>query len=268
MNNLFRTLGFLTILYLISACAAKPIIEPTNYSPNQFWSDQTLREKSLKKILGKFKLYYNWEGDSVSGNGSMIAKMPNQLRLEARDLLGRVQYIVVLKKKKLTAYYPSQKVAYYDNHSGSVYLKKVMGTSFTFADFQLLLMGVLPNNMKKPKFDEWAWDAGRGAYEGVLGFKDKVLAIYVDPKFNSIKEISVESKEYDMKIEYEDFKECCAGKKEGFNVAQMVAMMSENPKAEIEVNWKELKQKSKLNAKAFILKLPKGVRTVHLKKED
>jgi Domain of unknown function (DUF4292) len=244
--------------------------KPTGLRPSEFWKDQTVRHYELNKISAKLSLRLEGKKEKVSGPGRMVAQFPKEVRLELRDPFGRVQYLVTLSEPHLVAYYPTQKLAYLDEHAGSRYLKKYMGANWTFQDLQSFILGMLPESTGQT-FETWDWDEGRGEYRGQLSWKGRRLTAWVDPVRALLTALKIEEPDQHVKIEYADFRLCCGnvgkmGNDSLVSIGQAVSIKIEESGTLLEVDWNEVKHLDRhYDPEIFQIVLPEDVTKIPLK---
>lgn len=233
---------FIVILFL-SQCSHFIKKEPKGFEQARFWKDQQQRAQLLNKISAKMTIYYEWKEKGIGGRANLLAHMPKNLRLEIRDPIGRLQHVLTLSKPKVVAYFPSNKVVYYDDQGGSLFFRRFFGAKMTVSDFHSLLVGVIPKELAKANFDEWHWNGKRGLYEGVLKSQKEKLIAFIDPERGMASEIIMENVDTVVKIEYGDFQSCCgATEPEGkLKLAFSLTLSNKNPRSSIDVTWQKLR---------------------------
>jgi|GEM_PF-1703486 len=260
---------FFSLLFL-SSCSHLPEKAPIAFTPTQFWNEQALRSSQVSRIFGKVKMHYRGKKESISGRGRVVAELPTRIRMELRDPLGRMRYLVTLAGGSLVAYYPTLKIAYLDARSGAAYLKRIVGTSLSFDELQSLMLGLLPKSLHQKSFKEWKWDGGKGLYRGTLEFEERLLTLGIDPKLIAIREAQVDSRKESLQLNYADFQPCCEaiGKlssKERVALAQSVNVSHLTSHSYIDVEWDEMRHfESPKNGEVYRVDLPEGVKTIPL----
>ena len=237
--------------------------------PNMFWQDQSDRRAFLSGFSGKLKLTYDGKSQSVSGKGRIVGKFPNLFRLELRDPIGRLHYVLTSKGSDLAAYYPRNRQALKDSSSGRLYFRRVLGSPFAFPDLAAFFVGVLPDRWDRKKFSSWAWDPEKGAYRGILEQDSEKLTVWVDSEFVGISAIQWETPAETIDAEYTGFEPCCEGGdkvKNLFRLASEVRVRIPSQQTAVEVSWSGLTRPSQeIPATAFELTPAPGDKVLELK---
>jgi outer membrane biogenesis lipoprotein LolB len=265
-----RAVALLTAVFVLASCVHKPPRQPTGLKESEFWKEQTTRSDAVKFLSAKLQLHYQGRSESVRGKGRMLSELPDRMRLELRDPLGRAQYIVAVSGERFTAYYPTQKRAYFDKQSGTAYMKRFLGVGFTFKDLQNLLLGLLPPGAKAEKFDEWGWAVAEEVYRGRLTRDGEKLVVDVDPDTGAIRELTWEWKGDVAHVTYGDFAPCCDGMRKTLNekpirLAAVVTVGLDRAASKVEAEWDDVTRlDAGMDSEIFSLALPEGVQKVLL----
>jgi hypothetical protein len=231
----------LALLLVLCGCAHRQPLPDPGLGPDLLWSDQSNRARLLSKISGRLTLSYEGNGQSVSGHGQVLADLKGKLRIELRDPLGRVQYLALLSKEHLVAYYPSEKAAYSDNRSGEKYLKKFLNIELSFADLEQLFLGLLPEGSSKG--DEWKWDPNEGVYATSVKRGDRRYSVEVDGKLGAIRKLTIELPRQKIEVVYSEFKVAGGNvntARDSVWLAHVVEIHHQASQSSIEVDWKEV----------------------------
>jgi outer membrane biogenesis lipoprotein LolB len=248
-----KLLIFSSLLLLVGCQHVSPR-QPTGLTASAFWKDQQNRLAETGRLAGKIAVRLQGKKDRISGRGRLLAVMPDQIRLELRDPLGRMQYALSLHGKDAVAYYPSQKLAYLDSRSGFEYLKRFLGLELTLAELEQVFVGVLPG-ARKSELTGWEWDREKGYYRATLPPEpnsDNVrkITIFVDGRTAALAELEVETKHETLRIVYTDPEPCCdrrakLGEGTAVAVGQTVSIHLENARASVEVEWENITKLAK-----------------------
>ncbi len=150
-NSPLLSVGYLGIVLLLACCAHAPPKSPTGLKLDSVLRDQSKRLTLAKALAGKMWLHYEGKKESGTGQGWVISQLPGESRLELRDPLGRLRYLVVLNGQQFMAVYPTERIAYLDEKAGSAYLERLLGSDFSFRDLQLIFLGILPGWSEQPE---------------------------------------------------------------------------------------------------------------------
>lgn len=256
------------LLILIVSCSHTPVVvsPPRDIPQPEFWQGQELRTQSTRRLQGTVVVRAQWKKQRLTGRGQFLTQLPAQVRMELRDPLGRLQYLLNLSGSNVTAYYPREKLVYLDEKSGEAYLTKFMGLDITLPELQDFLIGRIPNRFETiPQFDEWAWEGATGYYRGVMKWGGRHLVAEVDPRTLALKALRIENKIEEILIQYKDFAPCCHPTK-NIQVAQTVRVSLKVANTEFEFSWKTLEAfKTPKNDEVFSVQLPEGVKTIVLR---
>lgn len=231
--------AFSALLIFLGGCTHLPPRQPTGLTANDFWKDQVLRRKLTGSISAKLRLRYEAHKEGISGKGRLLTQAPNQLRLELRDPLGRVQYLVTLSGSQFAAYYPTQKRAYRDSSGGMQYMKRFLGFPFSFRDLESLLVGVLPPSISSDRFETWGWVPDKEVYRGVSSKDGAVLVCDVDPDTAAIRSLQWESGKEVAIVTYSDFAPCCGGS-QSVRFGDSVSVQLKLAASKVEAEWDDI----------------------------
>lgn len=264
---MFRNLCLLfSVLLLVSCTHTPPKGKPTGLTANDFWKEQEQRAHAANAISGKVRVRYEGRREKVSGKGLLLAQLPDQVRLELRDPLGRTHYIAGLNGQQMVAYYPRQNLAYLDGSKGNNYLKKIFGMDVSFSEFHQILLGILPSTKPGTLIDSWAWDEERGLYRAQLKIRGNTAMVWIDPESGVLQEclltIDVES----VRVVYQEFSSCCEKESTpGISLAQVVTISLDKAKTSVDFEWDKIDSLAVLkSAESFQVAIPEGVRTIPL----
>jgi hypothetical protein len=265
-------LFFLGLLFFISGCANVPPAKPTGLKPQDFWREQSLRSGEVSHLTAKLLLEYQGRKESASGQARVIAQLPNHFRLELRDPLGRVRYVVALADKQFIAYYPTLHKAYLDETGGRSYLKNLIGTDISFAELQGLALGLIPKSLSVDDIKSWEWDGGRGQYVGNYQSSERAVTVFVDPVRAVLKGLWIKSTEAGLtKFEFSEFAGCCGavgriGKgARSISLAHAVALTQDQSHSTLDIEWRELESLDKPKPESIFREtLPEGVEQIRL----
>lgn len=231
--------AFFLLLALLAGCTHAPPRQPTGLTAAEFWKEQATRKGVTAAFSAKLKLRYEAHKEGISGKGRLLAQAPGGFRLELRDPLGRVQYLVTLSGQEFAAYYPTQKRAYTDRQAGTQYMKRFLGFPFSFRDLESLLVGVLPPSLAEDKFDSWGWVPAEGVYRGVAAKGGAVLVCDVDPDTAAIRSLRWESGRETATVTYGDFSPCCGGQK-SIRLGDSVSVALKQAASKVEAEWDDI----------------------------
>lgn len=254
-------------ILLLQACSFSPTKRPgpTGLTADDFWREQDARFQELQLTSGKLRLRYKGKTQSVGGAGRWLLQLPHQARLELRDPLGRLAFLVAMEGAQFIAYYPSQKQAYVGGEGGRNFLKRLLGLSARFGDLQRIAVGLLPSVVEPKQTVRWEWDDTTGTYRLGLKSKEGAFVAFVDPKTAALREISVDMGNEMIRVVYEDFDDCCGavgfGANKTVSVGNSVRVYLEKAKTQFEIEWEELLRFEKPRGKeTFLVELPKDVK--------
>jgi hypothetical protein len=211
MKVLYYFPFYTLVVCLLMSCASKPVLQaPVRaLTFNDFAKEQASRKSALSKVQGKLKLELLTRENPLSGSGRILAEFPDRFRVELRDPLGRVHYILFAKGEKVAAYFPRNKQATVDVQSGRGYFKRVLGAAWSAPELMALFFGIVPGHWDKKSLVQWGWDKERGLFLGQLAKGKEALSLWVDSSDATVRRLewSVDGKTLDA--EYSDFDSCC-----------------------------------------------------------
>lgn len=241
----------LPVIVVLAGCAsAPPPRQPTGLGEKSFWEDQSKRAAKLKHVNGGLSVRYKTKQNNVGGRGRIASSLGEGLRLELRDPLGRVRFLVSLKGARFAAVYPAEKKAYVDSEHGTRYLRQFLGVGASFEEVQDLFFGVLPRTFGLKKFDRWEWDEKRGAYLGQSKLpRGGVLKVWVHPNNGAIELLQALRGNDAVEVRYSDFSPCCG--KGSPALANVVVLEPEHRRTSITAEWDEIAPTTSIPATTF-----------------
>lgn len=258
---------FLAIFFLMfAACATKPLKKETGLKQEDFWQDQKERREFLVQLDGKAKVRLEEKGRSVSGNGRIMMPSPQFIKMELRDIFGRLHFSAYKNKSAFTAYFPYQKIAYLENEGGLRYLFEKLKVSLSFDQVIDIWLGRLPENLTRLTFQSWAWDAKEGNYIGKANSDKYEFECHVDGDLGVLKKLVWLKPLPQFQVLYDDIGECCGEKKnnERVDLAYSAKLEVLGSKEKVEVDWEDLTASAKL-PRINDIELPKETEKVLLK---
>jgi len=229
----------LLVVVLLAGCASAPPRQPTGLGEKSFWADQAKRSTKLKHVNGALGLRYKTKQMNVGGRGRIASTLGDGLRLELRDPLGRVRFLVALKGPKFAAYFPSEKKAYIDSERGTRYLRQFLGVGASFEEVQDLFFGVMPRTFGLKRLDSWEWDPSKGSYKGSAKLaKGGQLRVWVHPGNGAIELLQAQRGPDVVEVRYTDFSPCCG--KDSPALANVVVLEPEHRRTSIIAEWDDL----------------------------
>lgn len=259
-------------LFLFCGCAHRQPLPDPGRGPELLWGDQTNRARFFSKVTGRLTLGYEGNRQSVSGHGQVLSDLKGRLRIELRDPLGRVQYLALLYKEHLAAYYPSEKVAYTDSRSGEKYLKKFLNIELSFADLQAFFLGILPGGVIGQKeLAEWKWEPYQGVYLTSVKRGNRQYQLKVDGSTGAILRATIELPHQKVEVAYSNFKSggatnVNASEHDSVWLGYVVEIHHEASQSSIEVDWKDLHpiESGVERDELFQFQAPEGTRKISL----
>lgn len=268
-----RAQGLLWVLGLVwmAGCAHTPKALPTGLQPDAFWKEQAARSGDTKQVSSRIYFRYESKKQNLGGQGKLVLQAPGALRMELRDPLGRLQYVATLSEKDFVARYPRQNVAYVDTASGGAYLRRVLGVHVSFHELRDLLVGLIPETLRKNKFDTWEWSDEEGTYVGTFHWKGKRVQAGVDGTRATLTWLKVDGgKPADTAmIRYTDFDSCCNlegnGQISQFPLARNVALQMSETGTTVSVEWEDVQSfREPKPSEVFKAELPQQTKKVML----
>ncbi len=257
----------LTLVVLVStACSHQRVLESPVHpvEPSQFWRDQAVRRGFLTSFSGKLKMSYDGKDGEVSGKGRIVGRAPNGFRVELRDAIGRLHYVLIQKGAQFSVHYPRNKRALKESVGGRAYFKKVLGKELPFSDLALVFAGVVPSKWDKAKFDSWGWDKEKGAFRGISRLADETLTVWVDSSNEALQGMRWELGGETVEASYKDYDKCCEGMRGNFGLAYEAKVSLPDQDTAMEVGWESLKRQE-IPASAFDFQPPAGDRVMELR---
>lgn len=258
--------GVLTLL----GCASTPKAQPTGLLPEAFWKEQQSRLTDTRQMTSRVFFHYENKKTSLGGQGRLVLQAPNALRMELRDPLGRLQYVATLQERQFVARYPRQSLAYLDQESGAAYLRRVLGIHVSFGELKDLLIGVVPQTLRKAKFDSWRW-SDEGVYVGTFKLKDRRIEAGVDPHQATLVWLKVDADRPSDRavIRYADFDSCCKlegnGRSSDFPLAHNVSLQMSETGTTVSLEWQDVQSyREPKPAEIFKAELPEPTKKVQL----
>jgi outer membrane biogenesis lipoprotein LolB len=248
-------------------CAHKAVVEsPVQpLEPSDFWRDQTARRALLGGFSAKLKMSYEGRKQSVSGKGRLVGNYPRSFRLELRDPLGRLHFVLTQKGTSVVAHYPRNKQAIRDNTAGKAYFKRLLGVATPFTDWVALFAGVLPAKWEKVRFSRWEWDRDQGAFRGDLAISGEKLTVWIDSANTAIQSLVWEAGEERIEAQYTDREPCCENKAM-FTLGYEANVRMPRQKTSVAVTWETLtKPSQEIPATAYEFQPGAGDKVLDLK---
>lgn len=254
-----KTLLILFLLWL-SGCAHKVVKTPTALTLQSFLKDQTTRTSLSRKFTGKLDLRFESKSESVSGGGRAAGGSDHHTRLELRDPLGRVQYVLAQTPEKVSIYLPTSKILYLDKADGRTYFRKTLGQSLSVSELRKIWLGVATHAQGIPLV-KWHWDGQKEAFR-TSGTKGKTrVELLIDGDHAAVKEMQVVTESGTYRVQYSDFE-----KVGEVSLAHTVDVTLENTGEKIRVEWDQLDWDFKGDVeKLSLLDLEKDTKTVTLR---
>ncbi len=264
---MFRALGICVVGFVFAVgCAHKQVIDKPlrEIRPAMLWKDQAKRRAFLSEFSGKLKMAYEGKDQKVSGKGRIIGRYPGAFRLELRDPLGRLHYVLTVKNELAIASYPRNRQAVRDTSGGSAYFQRVLGVSIPFNELASYFAGVIPLRWEKVPM-AWEWDSEQGAYRGEMKREGEALTVWVDSGNVALQRASWERGDETLEATFSDFSECCGPEGKGFFLGYEVRVQWPSQRASVDVTWDTLdKSKALIPATAFEFQ-PNGEKIIELK---
>jgi outer membrane lipoprotein-sorting protein len=255
------------MLLLVAACAHHPKVE-TPIQPLEvadFQRDQGARRAFLGSFSGKLKMGYEGKKQSISGKGRIVGNYPQTFRMELRDPIGRLHYVLIQNGTSVTAYFPRNKQAGHENASGRVYFKRVLGLGIPFNDIVAIASGVLPPKWEKVQFTSWEWDKEQGAFKGVLEQGGEKATVWVDSANTAMQSLILETGGETIEAEYSDREPCCETQA-GFHLGYEVKVKMPKQQTAVLVSWDALSKPTQdIPATAFEFTTAPGDKVAEMK---
>lgn len=261
-----RHLGLCAALLWLAACSHTRVLEkplrPLQWS--DLWKDQNVRRAALTQFSGKLKLAYQGQGQDVSGKGRIVGRQGGQFRLELRDPIGRLHYVLVDTGSEVRVHYPRERVGVEDSTAGEKYFEKNLGERITFAELAAFFLGLLPEGWDKTTPSAWEWDSDLGFFRGSLQKGADSITVWVDSGHAALRRVVWQRAGRAIEARLDDFSECCdtqGQRRAGFQLAYEVKVLLDGGDSKAQVSWDSLSKPTQpLPSTAFELKFPAGDR--------
>ena len=248
---------------VLVGCASAPPRQPTGLSEKAFWAEQAKRTAKLRHVNGALVVRYKTRQTNVGGRGRIASSLGEGMRLELRDPLGRVRFLVALRGPRFVAHYPSEKKAYVDQEHGTRYLRQFLGVGASFEEVQDLFFGVLPDTFGVWQLDGWEWDRSKGAYSGSARMpKGGVLKVWVHPVHATIELLQAQRGNDVVEVRYSDFTPCCG--KGSPALANVVVLEPEHRRTSITAEWEDLSPAGTISPSTFSWAAPGETKVTEL----
>lgn len=195
----------LALAFFVGGCASVPPRKPSDLTATRFLELQRKRDDAAKNTQGRLVLRFKTKKKSVGGKGRVFSAIGQGFRLELRDPLGRVRFLVTLRAERLDAFYPSENRCYRDDTAGARYVRKFLGMSASFRELQFLLLGLVPTSLGKAAPESWRWDSGRGAFSLEYRGEDGKTMAYVDPDKGTLEGLEIQRDNERISVRFSDF---------------------------------------------------------------
>ncbi len=254
------------VTLLVTACSHQRVLESPIHpvDAGMFWRDQAVRRGFLTSFSGKLKMSYDGKDQEVSGKGRIVGRAPNGFRVELRDPIGRLHYVLVQKGTQFAVHYPRNKQAVKEAVGGKAYFKKVLGKDLVFSDLALVFAGVVPAKWDKAKFESWEWDKSKGAFRGIAKQGDETLTVWVDSGNESLQALVWEAGGDKVEATYQDYDKCCEGMRGSFALGYEAKVTLPGQDTAMEVVWESLKRQD-IPVAAFDFQPAAGDRVVEIR---
>lgn len=241
MRNLIIRVWCLSLL--LSGCASNPPVEApiVPLTTRDFFRDQAERRRVLQDFSGKLTLSYVSQKDPVSGSGRIIGNALERVRIELRDPIGRLHYVLLKQGERVAAWFPRNQKAVTENTGGRAYFQQVLGAPWSLSDLMAIFMGRLPRSWENKPVKQWKWDADKKAYRALLEEGKQSIAFWVGAKSASMESLVWSVGDRSLEVEYNDFDSCC-DPKASFAFAHKVDLKLPGEKSEVGVVWDSLRK--------------------------
>jgi outer membrane biogenesis lipoprotein LolB len=257
----------------LSGCSSMGPIAPSKIVKPQdlwelFWKSQEKKREETQFTQSRIRIDLVEKKRSLSGTGTLLSN-PDGLRLEVRDPLGRLQYLVGLQsKKEFVAYYPSQNVAYFDGAEGAHYLKEFLNLGMSFSELKELWWGVLPFQKGEARLESIKNSEKSGQYWLLLGKAAIQAEALVDVETGDLLKLKWRTPSFEADFEFSEFARCCQehiSEEELPRVGRNVFLRNGKQESEIELEWVEILPAKRQEKGMFEVEVPKPVRKIFLK---
>lgn len=267
--------SFLLMLWLglivLSGCSSLGPSQPFQSVTSEelwdrIWENQSQRQSQVRAIRSKIQLSLAEKKRSLSGTGILISKA-EEVRLELRDPLGRLQYSVAQSENHpFVAFYPSQNVAYFDFAKGRNYLKRFLKIDLKFSDLRDLWLGILPYQRNELKLISMVPVIDKRVYEVKIRKAEDVWKAVVDPRNGDILKLNWSRGGAGAEFEFSEFARCCEvhlTEQELPRIGRNVFFKNSDG-SEIELEWSSIEPSSNLDPQLFQIEIPKGVKKLKI----
>lgn len=231
-------------LFVIAGCAGHRVLEKPikDLTPSDFWKDQGQRRGLLSGFSGKLKLGYRGKDQEVSGKGRIVGKYPNAFRVELRDPIGRLHYVLVENGNRVWVHFPRNRNGYREEASGKAYFRRALGIPVPFADLAGLFVGEVPARWQNAKHVGWQWDTSVGAFRLELESGGERLKLWVDSEHSSIMRLEWNGSGGKIHAVFSDLDTCCVGVPPSrvFRLAHEVSVTIPDEDTAVELTWDSL----------------------------
>jgi hypothetical protein len=236
-------LGVWSVGILVSGCVSKPPVEAPlrQVTSRDFLRDQAERRRVLQDFSGKLKLSYVTQSNPVSGSGRIVGFSLDRIRIELRDPIGRLQYVLTKQGERVAAWFPRNQTAMTENTGGRAYFEQVLGAPWSLGDLAALFMGRLPAAWESKPMKQWKWDPEKQAYRGLFEEGMQSLIVWVEPKHTSIQSLLWNLGDRSLSVEYDDLDLCCEPQP-SFKLAHKVDLKLPKEGSEVGVVWDSLRK--------------------------
>lgn len=240
MQN-FGVVFLSAMVIFLGGCAHKRVLESPiqPVEPAQFWQDQAARRTTLTAFTGKLKMGYEGKKQDVSGKGRILGQLAGSFRLELRDPLGRLHYVLTNKQLELVGYYPRNHQAFRDSTGGKAYFKRVLGIAIPFSEMVCLFAGTLPPRWEKAKLVKWEWDKEKGAFQGIWEQGGETITAWVDSGNKAMQALVWKRLDQTIEADFADYDSCCKGRTD-FALAFETKVRIPSEQTAVQVTWESL----------------------------
>lgn len=224
-----RFLLFIIPFFLLLGCQHKVVRTATGLDSKKFWSEQEKRAAAFHSYSAKINLRYQGKEESISGKGNVLVDGTRGVRMELRDPLGRLQYVLTSKKDLVTALYPREGLAYSDTQKGIKYFEHMLGLALTVDDLRLLWLGILNSSAHLSSFE---WSEADADYVASVSQNGSDYHLEINPDTAAIMKLNVKKGSSTFQVSYAEFE----GER-GISLAHEVQFESKDQGTKIEVEW-------------------------------
>ncbi len=237
----WRLFRIAPLLWILGGCAHHARVEKPIRAlvVADLLRDQSVRRGYLESFSAKLKMGYESPKQNVSGKGRLVGKYPQLFRLELRDPLGRLHYVLIQNGASVTAHYPRNQQAVKESASGKKYFERILGAPVSFDEIVALAAGVLPTKWEKAPVLNWGWDKEAGAYRAEFVLAKERLTVWVDSANTAIQSLRLETPNGPVTAEYQDREPCC-DTKTAFYLGYEVRIRLDRQESSVNVTWDAL----------------------------